>query len=91
MITDLGPFRAIRLESLLALNMKEPTFGWTVEMVMKAKCHGLRVLEVPVSYRRRIGESKVTGKPWIALRAFLSILFCIMKFSVECRNTSRWK
>ena len=39
----------------------------------------------------RIGESKVTGKPWIALRAFLSILFCIMKFSVECRNTSRWK
>ncbi len=60
-ITDLGSFRAIRRQALLDLGMQERTFGWPVEMVAKAARRGYRVVEVPVSYRRRIGRSKVAG------------------------------
>jgi glycosyltransferase involved in cell wall biosynthesis len=59
--TDLGPFRAIKFDELIALNMKDNWFGWTVEMQIKAAKHKLRIIEVPVSYRKRIGKSKVTG------------------------------
>ena len=59
--TDLGPFRAIRIEHLLAMNMRELRHGWTVEMQIKAAKMKLRCKEIPVSYRRRIGTSKVTG------------------------------
>ncbi len=59
--TDLGPFRAIRYGALQRLSMRDPDYGWTVEMQIKAAMFGLRVLEVPVSYRRRIGKSKVSG------------------------------
>ena len=59
--TDLGPFRAVKLEKLLELNMKDKWYGWTVEMQIKAAKKKFRILEVPVSYRRRIGKSKVTG------------------------------
>jgi rSAM/selenodomain-associated transferase 2 len=59
--TDLGPFRAIRASSLRALGMGDPDYGWTVEMQARAARAGLRVIEVPVSYRRRIGRSKVSG------------------------------
>lgn len=59
--TDLGPFRAIRWDALLALGMADPDFGWTVEMQIKAARAGLRIVEVPVRYRRRVGESKITG------------------------------
>jgi len=59
--TDLGPFRAIRWSALERLHMSEPTYGWTVEMQIKAARLGLRCAEVPVSYRRRIGVSKVSG------------------------------
>ncbi|MEP6342356.1 MAG: glycosyltransferase family 2 protein [Maricaulaceae bacterium] len=59
--TDLGPFRAIRMSSLEALNMQAPTFGWTVEMQVRAMKHGLRYTEVPVHYRNRIGTSKISG------------------------------
>jgi glycosyltransferase involved in cell wall biosynthesis len=59
--TDLGPFRAIKFDKLLQLNMKDKWFGWTVEMQIKALKNNLRVKEVPVSYRKRIGNSKVTG------------------------------
>jgi glycosyltransferase involved in cell wall biosynthesis len=59
--TDLGPFRAIRVTDLLAMDMHELRWGWTVEMQIKAAKRGLRCLEVPVSYRRRVGTSKVTG------------------------------
>jgi glycosyltransferase involved in cell wall biosynthesis len=59
--TDLGPFRAIRADALRALRMEDPDFGWTVEMQVKAAQAGLRCAEVPVSYRRRVGESKITG------------------------------
>ncbi len=60
-ITDLGSFRAIRRTALLDLGMQERTFGWPVEMIAKAARRGYRVVEVPVSYRRRIGRSKVAG------------------------------
>ncbi|MCG6913643.1 glycosyltransferase family 2 protein [bacterium BMS3Abin03] len=59
--TDLGPFRAIRFDKLIELNMKDKWFGWTVEMQIKAAKKKFRILEIPVSYRKRIGESKVTG------------------------------
>jgi hypothetical protein len=59
--TDLGPFRAIRWESLTALDMRDEAFGWTVEMQIKALQRGMRVVEVPVRYRARIGRSKISG------------------------------
>ena len=59
--TDLGPFRAIKFDKLLDLKMKDKWFGWTVEMQIKAAKQKYKILEVPVSYRKRIGKSKVTG------------------------------
>jgi len=59
--TDLGPFRAIRKESYDKLKMKAPTFGWTVEMQVRALKQGLKCAEVPVHYRARIGVSKISG------------------------------
>jgi rSAM/selenodomain-associated transferase 2/rSAM/selenodomain-associated transferase 1 len=59
--TDLGPFRAIRYNALQRLHMRDPDYGWTVEMQIKAARLGLSVLEVPVSYRPRVGKSKVSG------------------------------
>lgn len=60
-ITDIGSFRAIRSSTLFALNMEQMTYGWPVEMVVKAARRGIRVQSVPIRYRRRIGQSKVTG------------------------------
>lgn len=59
--TDLGPFRAIRTEALVALNMQDRTYGWTVEMQLKAVQKKIRYTEVPVTYRKRIGFSKISG------------------------------
>jgi glycosyltransferase involved in cell wall biosynthesis len=59
--TDLGPFRCIRTARLPELAMQDPDYGWTVEMQVKAVFHGLRIREVPVRYRRRIGTSKISG------------------------------
>ena len=59
--TDLGPFRAITADALDRLEMADRDYGWTVEMQVKAARHGLRCTEVPVSYRRRVGRSKITG------------------------------
>ena len=72
--TDLGPFRAIRYADLLALNMQDKTFGWTVEMQLKAAKHGIPVCEVPVRYRKRIGTSKITGTLTGTLKASYKIL-----------------
>lgn len=78
--TDLGPFRAIRLESLRALGMRDRNYGWTVEMQIKALRHRLRVLEVPVSYRRRLaGEEKVSGNPIASMKAGAKILWTVAK------------
>ncbi len=59
--TDLGPFRAVRVGALRALEMRDEDFGWTIEMQLKACTQGLRVVEVPVRYRARVGRSKITG------------------------------
>ena len=59
--TDLGPYRAIKFDKLISLDMRDKWFGWTVEMQIKAAKKKLNILEVPVSYRKRIGQSKVTG------------------------------
>jgi len=72
--TDLGPFRAISFEALERLAMRDTGFGWTVEMQLKARSLGLAVREVPVRYRQRIGESKITGTLSGTLRAGWKIL-----------------
>jgi glycosyltransferase involved in cell wall biosynthesis len=75
--TDLGPFRAIKYSSLLQLNMQDRNFGWTVEMQIKAAKQKMKCIEVPVSYRKRIGESKVTGTIKGTVKASVKILYLI--------------
>jgi len=77
--TDLGPFRAIRRESLERLAMRDTNFGWTAEMQVKALKRGLRVREIPVSYRRRVGRSKISGTMSGVLRAGAKIIWTILK------------
>lgn len=72
--TDLGPFRAITFDKFQELNMKELTYGWTVEMQIKAAKKKYKCIEVPVSYRKRIGESKVTGTIGGSIKAGIGIL-----------------
>jgi len=60
-ITDIGSFRAVKSQTLFDLKMEQMTYGWPVEMVVKAARKGLRIQSVPINYRRRIGKSKVTG------------------------------
>lgn len=78
--TDLGPFRAIRFDKLLALNMQDKTYGWTVEMQLKAARDGLMYVEVPVRYRRRIGFSKISGTVKGTLLAGYKIIATILKY-----------
>lgn len=78
--TDLGPFRAIKYRDLLALNMIDKNFGWTVEMQIKALKKGLRIAEVPVRYRKRIGKSKITGTFSGTVRAGVKIIYTIFKY-----------
>ncbi|MDE2701368.1 MAG: glycosyltransferase family 2 protein [Gemmatimonadota bacterium] len=78
--TDLGPFRAIRYRALRDLNMQDKTFGWTVEMQVKAAKQALKIQEMPVSYRKRIGVSKITGTLKGTLKAGWKILFTIFKY-----------
>jgi glycosyltransferase involved in cell wall biosynthesis len=75
--TDLGPFRAIRWDALERLGMADPDFGWTAEMQVKALRRGLRVTDVPVSYRRRVGVSKITGTISGTVRAGVKILWTV--------------
>lgn len=77
--TDLGPFRAISHAGLMALRMQDRDFGWTVEMQVKALGAGLRVMEVAVSYRKRIGKSKISGTVSGSWRAGKKILFVIAR------------
>lgn len=77
--TDLGPFRAVKFERLLAMQMQDQTFGWTVEMQVKAAKMKMRCAEVPVRYRKRIGVSKITGTVSGTLKAGYKILFTIFK------------
>jgi glycosyltransferase involved in cell wall biosynthesis len=81
--TDLGPFRAIKYEKLLALNMEDKTYGWTVEMQLKALKQKLSYVEIPVNYRNRIGVSKVSGTVKGAIFAGVKILSWIFKYSFK--------
>lgn len=81
--TDLGPFRAIKYQKLLDLNMEDKTYGWTVEMQLKALKQKLSYVEVPVKYRERIGVSKVSGTVKGSLLAGYKILSWIFKYSIK--------
>jgi glycosyltransferase involved in cell wall biosynthesis len=88
--TDLGPFRAIRREALRRLEMQDRNYGWTVEMQVKARKAGLRVVEVPVDYRPRVGRSKVSGTLRGTIGAAVKIIGTIVRharrpFQAEAR------
>jgi glycosyltransferase involved in cell wall biosynthesis len=87
--TDLGPFRAIDYQALRSLGMVDQNFGWTVEMQIKAARARLRTLEVPVPYRCRIGQSKISGTLAGTIKAGYRILFVIAKYGLT--PTSRRK
>jgi glycosyltransferase involved in cell wall biosynthesis len=79
-ITDIGSFRAIRSQTLFGLKMEQMTYGWPVEMVVKAARKGLRIQSVPVNYRRRIGKSKVTGTIRGTILATYYMFFVTLKY-----------
>lgn len=81
--SDLGPFRAIKYNKLLALNMVDKTYGWTVEMQLKALKQKLSYTEIPVKYRNRIGVSKVSGTVKGTIFAGIKILSWIFKYSFK--------
>ena len=81
--TDLGPFRAIKYDKLLALNMKDKTYGWTVEMQLKALKQKFTYTEIPMRYRNRIGVSKVSGTVKGSILAGVKILSWIFKYSFK--------
>ena len=81
--TDLGPFRAIKYDKLLALNMEDKTYGWTVEMQLKVLKKKFTYVEVPVKYKNRIGTSKVSGTVKGAIFAGVKILSWIFKYSFK--------
>jgi glycosyltransferase involved in cell wall biosynthesis len=83
--TDLGPYRAISAEALTRLGMTDRNYGWTVEMQIRAAVAALRVREVPVSYRRRIGQSKVSGTLKGTVMAGFKILSVIGRFALAPR------
>lgn len=79
-LTDIGPFRVIRRDTLLALGMREMTYGWSIEMIARAAKSGLEVREVPVSYRKRAaGESKVSGNPRASIKAGYRIMLAVIR------------
>ncbi len=81
--TDLGPFRAIKYSQLLALEMKDKTYGWTVEMQLKVLKQKMTYVEVPVTYRNRIGVSKVSGTLKGTIMAGYKIISWILRYSVK--------
>lgn len=78
--TDLGPFRAIKFDKLLALQMKDTTYGWTVEMQLKAAKMRFQITEIPVNYRRRVGFSKISGTIKGTVLAGYKIITTIFKY-----------
>lgn len=81
--TDLGPFRAITYDKLLELEMQDKTYGWTVEMQLKALKKGFSYVEIPMKYRNRIGVSKVSGTLKGAIFAGVKILTWIFKYGFK--------
>jgi len=84
--TDLGPFRAMRYTSLLALHMEDKTYGWTVEMQVKALRQKMRCTEVPVNYHQRIGKSKVSGTVKGTILAGYKIITTIVRYAFFTNN-----
>ena len=78
--TDLGPFRAIKSDALEQLKMADKTYGWTIEMQIKASKEKMKFCEVPVNYRKRIGVSKVSGTIKGTVLAGIKIIFAIFKY-----------
>jgi hypothetical protein len=88
--TDMCAFRAIRRDALLGLGMRELTYGWNLEMQMRAARAGLRILEIPVDYRRRRGgNSKVAGTLAGTIRAGARILATFARISIETSRCAR--
>ena len=85
-ITDLGPFRAARVEVLHALALEETTYGWAVEMILKGALAGFPVVEVPVSYHPRIGKSKISGTLKGTLGAGWFIISLIVRYYFQQRR-----
>jgi len=85
-ITDLGPFRAGRAEVLRRLELKENTYGWAVEMILKGTVGGFRIVEVPVSYHPRIGKSKISGTLRGTVGAAWFIIFLIVRYYFRHRR-----
>jgi glycosyltransferase involved in cell wall biosynthesis len=85
-ITDLGPFRAARADVIRALALEEDTYGWAVEMILKAAVQGFRVVEVPVSYHPRIGKSKISGTVTGTFGAAWFILSRIVRYYFRRRR-----
>jgi len=83
--TDLGPFRAIKYDKLIELNMQDKWYGWTVEMQIKAARNKYKIIEIPVKYRKRIGKSKVTGTIKGTIMASLIILNTIFMHAIKRR------
>jgi glycosyltransferase involved in cell wall biosynthesis len=82
--TDMGSFRAIRRSSLNQLQMSELTYGWNLEMQIKVAQHKLRILEIPVDYRKRIGgESKVSGNLWASFKAAIRIFEVLFRVGLS--------
>ena len=81
--SDLGPFRAIKYQKLLALDMQDKTYGWTVEMQLKVVKQKMSYTEIPVKYRNRIGVSKVSGTVKGTIFAGIKILSWIFKYSFK--------
>jgi glycosyltransferase involved in cell wall biosynthesis len=87
--TDMGPFRAIRRDALDRLQLREETYGWPLEMQMKAARAGLRIVEVPVDYRRRAGgQSKIAGTVFGSIKAASRILFTLARIALDRQKTS---
>src|ERR1700733_8301767 len=85
--TDMGPFRAIRRSSLVAMGMSELTYGWNLEMQIKAAQQGLRIREITVDYRRRIGGvSKVSGDWKASIKAGVRILEVLFRVGIRGRR-----
>lgn len=88
--TDMSPFRAMRIETLRSLGMREQTYGWNLEMQMRVAAAGLRILEVPVDHRcRRGGVSKVSGNPIAGLSAAWKIATTFARLAFTLRPRSR--
>jgi glycosyltransferase involved in cell wall biosynthesis len=86
--SDMGPMRAIRRDTLFGLGMHEMTYGWNLEMQMRAARAGLRIIEIPVAHRRRVGGlSKVSGNPAGTIKASWRILLTLARVALEARRT----